>query len=240
MDQLKSRKFNEAVEYTVNKISYVPVENSNICSNTNINGTYVGDGYMFGPYVGDDLTDYNKYVKPDNGWTRTWPSTDIQIKPWTTPINTIDDVIDDKIKNIAKELEELKKNKEPAPNKVDKDLVNGKLPYNVLVDINKNLQYDFAVAGYSEKQIKIIPTKDGLEIKLSARIEDDDLIGEEKEYMCKGIKDGDQTEYVFIDRSKYDVEHCICELDYGILHIMVPYKENIKINIKKKSAKVNL
>ena len=264
----KIQKFNNVVSYSVNKMSnVVPGEFTNVDNSQEVfHNVYEGGngsgGYSYGGYGGGSIGDNpynNSFNKPKDSGAWVLPST----HPYVTDIPVVDidpnnikivttgtssDWIDyqkiatqSKTDELEKEIKEIKEKIEKEyPNKVDSDLVKGKLPYNMLVDIHQNLQYDFACAGYSENQIRVVPTKDGIEIKLYPRDDRDDLIGEENEYICKGIKDGFQTEYVFIDRSKYDVEQCVCELDNGILHIMVPFKEKVKIKVKKISKKVNI
>jgi HSP20 family molecular chaperone IbpA len=138
-----------------------------------------------------------------------------------------------KLKDLSRRLEEIEKN---LPNKVDKDLVNGKLPYNIKIDLDKTLYYEFAVAGYSKNQIKILPSKEGLEIKLFEStsedlLEDDEYLGELYEYINKGIKLGNQTEYIFVDHSKYDINNIESQLKNGILYLKIRYlpKKEIKI-----------
>ena len=209
----------------------------NIYTGDKIGGGY--DGYGGRGWTGDIPWNTNKPWTGDDyrsGWGTGIKKND-PIVPGKIDIVANGGSIVDQFEELQRKVKELEGNK---PNKVDKDLVSGKLPYNVSADIHKNLTYEFAVAGYTEDRIKVLQVKDGLEIKLLVRDDSDDLMGEEKEYICKGIKDGNQTEHVFIDRSQYDVENCECELDNGVLKIYVPYKEKQKVTVKKTSRKVNI
>jgi HSP20 family molecular chaperone IbpA len=130
------------------------------------------------------------------------------------------------------------------PNKIDKDLVSVNLPYNLKKNLNDDLFYDFAVAGYSVDRISVLKIVNGIRIILKKKNLDDDLIGEEFEFICKGIKNVDLAEDIYIDGDLYDVDKFEASLEDGILSIFVPKKEKKALKYKKiknkSSGKVNL
>jgi HSP20 family molecular chaperone IbpA len=171
------------------------------------------------------------------GWvpyTQKIYTTGNNINPLVVDENDNDIILSDKdgeirVKEKIRELESsLNKY---VHNKVDKDLVNGKLPYNIKVDLNKTLYYEFAVAGYTSDRIKIIPNKEGIEIKL---FEDspDDFIGDLFEYINKGLKLDNQSEFIYIDGSQYDLDSIKTTLSNGILTLIVKYKPKKELKIE--------
>jgi HSP20 family molecular chaperone IbpA len=131
---------------------------------------------------------------------------------------------------------EILKN-DSIPNKLDKDLVNTKLPYNLKKNFNEDLFYDFAVAGYSVDRIKLLKINNGIRLMLKELDESDDLVGEEYEFICKGIKNLKLTEDIFIDGELYDLENFTANLENGILSIFVPKKNEKTLHIKKVTDK---
>jgi HSP20 family molecular chaperone IbpA len=97
--------------------------------------------------------------------------------------------------------------------------VKSKFPYDIKTDLD-SIYYLFAVAGYSSDQIKIARSNDGLEIKLSAESEDD-YIGDLYEEIYSGIETGDNSIFVTLDFSKYDVDNVDAKIKNGILQLKI-------------------
>jgi hypothetical protein len=189
----------------------------------------------YGSSAGDHMFEYRP-PRIDSGgiWSL---GDDLQIDPgaiginqnqltvgWgTTSRNT--NVIDfEKLKSIGIDTDingnpVLKESVQKLKNKVDKDLVDTKLPYNIKKDFNDNLIYEFAVAGYTECLTH--KTKDGLKIILDD-VKYDDLLGDEFEYLCKGMKGGRHEIPLFIDDDIYDTHNITKKMKYGVLTIFVP------------------
>jgi HSP20 family molecular chaperone IbpA len=231
MDPNKQTKFNNVVSYAVNKLQKEPSQNKYSIRNIspedwtwkdyNSPGwdkTYVGDIIH-----NDDTTgDFPITIKPNSGGWSTNIGTINTIN--TTPPDT--DPFSKKIEELQERLSKI----EDTPNKIDSDLVKGKLPYNIKTDIDENLYYEFATAGYNSKQIQISRTKEGLEVKLFEE-EEDDFIGDLYEYVCKGIKNGNQSVYIYIDSSQYDLDNIESSIKNGILLITVKHSKKKIIKI---------
>jgi HSP20 family molecular chaperone IbpA len=196
--------------------------------------------------AGDHMFEYMPHHRVD--WGGIWstgdghdiiinPGDNIQIDPgmitvpqnvgWgTTAINTskyppiTDATLDENLNELIKKTE--------IKNKVDKDLVDTKLPYNIKKDFNDNLIYEFAVAGYTECLTHV--TKDGIKIILDD-VKYDDLLGDEFEYLCKGMKGGRHEIPLFIDEDIYDINNITKKMKYGVLTIFIP-------KLSKKSKKM--
>jgi HSP20 family molecular chaperone IbpA len=123
------------------------------------------------------------------------------------------------------------------PNKVDKDLINGILPYNIRKNLKADLYYDISIAGYSEDRILLQKLVNGIRVILEAKKEDDDLIGEEFEYLCKGIKDCKLEQEIYIDAEDYDLDKYSAYLENGILTIVIPKKDIKSLSYKKVTIK---
>jgi HSP20 family molecular chaperone IbpA len=126
-------------------------------------------------------------------------------------------------------------------NKMDKDLIDSKLPYNLKKDYKGNLIYEIAVAGYENVLIQKI--KDGLRVLLDD-VERDDLIGEEYEYICQGIKMKKQEMNIFIDQDDFDTKNHTASLENGILSLFVPIKsinseEFVSVQSSNKKRKIS-
>jgi HSP20 family molecular chaperone IbpA len=254
MDLNKKQKFDNVISCAYNNLQ----DNASIITNCADTQVYfpstIGDVINDQIYVGDNPngTSWEPIsIHPYNTPYIPSPNSGGFVKKTSTAITNFDPInyddteiiikddsgeikVKSKLKDLSKRLEEVEKN---LPNKVDKDLVNGKLPYNIKIDLDKTLYYEFAVAGYSKNQIKILPSKEGLEIKLFESSQndlidnDDEYLGELYEYINKGIKLGNQTEYIFIDHSKYDINNIESQLKNGILYLKIKYlpKKEIKI-----------
>jgi HSP20 family molecular chaperone IbpA len=118
------------------------------------------------------------------------------------------------------------------PNKVDKDLININLPYNLKKNYKEDLYYEFAVAGYSAERILLQKITNGIRLILSEQKEEDDLIGEEFEYLCKGIKNVKIQEDVYLDGELYDIDNFTANLENGILSIFVPKRDVKSLQFK--------
>jgi HSP20 family molecular chaperone IbpA len=212
-----------------------------------INSTAIGDVPNSEIYVGD-----NPLVWGDSGFgiPAGWGGAgggDIILAPHTgisdgnVLINTKDTngwgkltINSDNIGTVAQIMPAQQKNK------LDKDLIDSKLPYNLKKDYDGNLIYEIAVAGYTDVLIQKI--KDGLRVLLDEE-EKDDLVGEEFDFICQGIKMKKQEINIFIDQDDFDTKNHSAELENGILTLMIPIK---KVNteeftaIKSKNKKIKV
>jgi len=194
--------------------------------------------------------DFDSYSDKNSGFYQNqrlghhqWvPNTSDQIKvvPWK--ISEWGNINEEENTHDYEELlEKIKKSNtiKTPPNKVDKELVDTKVPYNVKKDLNNNLIYEFACAGYTSDRIEVSVKKDGLLLKLLKEDSVDDLIGEEFEYLCKGIKENDQEISIFIDSDEYVLSNTEIELENGLLFIKV-FKRvsqlSTVIKVKKKKS----
>jgi HSP20 family molecular chaperone IbpA len=233
MDPNKQIKFNNVVSYAVNKLQK---ESSNCVDKYSTQDMCIDSAdWTWKDYntpewdknfVGDivpsiTVGDYPMAIKPNTGGWVSNPGI----------INTIDTSSIDPVSRKIEELQERLNKIEDTPNKIDSDLVKGKLPYNIKTDIDENLYYEFAIAGYNAKQIKISRSKEGLEVKLLGE-EDDDFIGDLYEYVCKGIKNGNQSVYLYIDSSQYDLDNIESSIKNGILLITIKHSKKKIIKIK--------
>jgi len=236
-------KFRDLIStYEVHKANYChisPYNSGTLTDNIiNIDNTYVGDKFDYQPTPHDNpfhrgWGGHNPNITPvpyipDNKPYRVW-TTDGKNNSW----QNFD------MEEYEKILSDLNKN---APNKVDKDLINTKLPYNVKVDNYKNLIYEIAVAGFTTKQIRLSLKKDGFLLRLLPKNDDDDLIGDEFKYLCQGLKETEQNIDIFIDWDEYDNKSYNCKLNYGVLSIKVNKREELlnKINIEDNTEEENI
>jgi len=114
-----------------------------------------------------------------------------------------------------------------VPNKLDKELVDTKLPYNVKIDTDTDaLVYEIAIAGYTADRVKLSQKKDGFLLQLLAKDEENDFIGERFEYKCRGLKEMNQDIEVYVNTEEYDVPSAVTSLKNGILTIMVSRLSN--------------
>jgi HSP20 family molecular chaperone IbpA len=113
---------------------------------------------------------------------------------------------------------------EGLPNKLDKELIDSKLPYNLKKDSKGNLFYEISCAGYDSDQILIQTTKDGFKVILFPKDDSNDLVGDDYEYLCKGIKTGKIEDIIYVDSDLYNIGDYTAELDLGILTLKVPIK----------------
>jgi len=188
--------------------------------NTVTSPDYAPGGYGSG---GNGNSEHWVLPNKQSGWSRTHDHTIVGSPDY------------DRI-NIKKKIEELEKSIEKVvPNKIDKDLIDTKIPYNVKKDLDANLIYMFAIAGYKENQIELVMKKDGLLLKLKSAPDDNDLIGEGFEYLCHGIKDSEQEVGIYLDVDEYETANSEVELDNGILQIFIPRRKELKNRIKVKA-----
>ena len=181
-------------------------------------------GYGSGGFIGgnDQISIY-----PQNG-AQYVPNQPYQIvttggtwEPYNKPVS-------DQLEELQKKISKLEK----VPNKVDKDLINTNIPYNIKKDLFLNLYYSFSVTGYDVNQISLLIKKDGFLLKLKKRDDKDDLIGEEFEFICRGIKGNNQEIPIYIDVDEYDINSSTCELENGLLNIFIPKSKKVNSEIK--------
>jgi hypothetical protein len=191
------------------------------------NGGYTGDNNSI--YVGDQINtpqigDYPFEYTPDNGNIRINPGNGNWSNGQDWTISTKDTSINPtSIEALLKQMAPDENQEWVLKNKLDKDLVKGKLPFNLKKDIKNNLYYEFACAGY--EKVLLQKVKDGINILLDDNPDEDDLIGDEFEFVCKGIKTGKQDSFIFIDQDLYDLDSYTAKIKSGILTIFVPLKE---------------
>lgn len=202
------------------------------------------DGRQFN--VGDVIEnlpqgwEYNKEMQtitvPNTQWTDQWGR--ITGNPFTTDIQYPDTKID----NIREEWNAYKKIIEDnitikKSNKVDKELVDSRLPYDIKLDFRGDIYYSFACAGYSSDQIEIKRNENGFLITFNATEDSSEFMDEEYEFLCEGIKRGLETATVFIDSGKYDLSKITTSLDYGVLTLKISAILDINYSIKDNNSK---
>jgi HSP20 family molecular chaperone IbpA len=205
------------------------------------------------PYVGDfpqqQISTADKVISSPNtgglnGW-RPWNG-DVTVGGPGAPVISDLDMYENTagwfFKDQNGKMSKLEMDSTSVPNKVDKELVDCKFPYNIKKDHRGNLIYDFAVAGYAADRILLQRTKNGINVILSEQEEEDDLIGEDYEFLCKGIKDSKIEESIYIDDDLFDTDNYTADLDNGILSIFIPVKVGSLYfkNVVSKSKKVNI
>jgi HSP20 family molecular chaperone IbpA len=241
MDLETNTKFNQCVSSAVEKLQnqkVYSVSDNQVWTGDSTSMPFASNGidwtYRPDPWVGDRITPWEPgdiTINPLVGDTTNVGV--IKLNPYIatdTDITIHNGDSEIKIKQTLDEINKRLDSIENIPNKIGKDLVNGKLPYNIKVDFDKNLYYEFAVSGYDINHIKIIANKEGFEIKLLEDC-DDDFLGDMYEYISKGIKNGNQIEKIFIDYSKYD-NHLESSLKNGILTVKVKSAELQTVKIK--------
>jgi len=210
-------------------------------------------------YIGDfppqQFNDPNIYIPSTQPWITPYPTDPNQVGiggngGWGNVIRkkTIDidgDInvngipITDEMKKMKEKISELEKK---IPNKIDKDLIDTKVPYNIKKDVHGTLIYEICAAGFRSEEL-ILDIK-GNNIYLTGKInDDDDLIGDEFEFLCKGIKPELKVDF-FIDLDMYDKTKIECELSRGLLKLYIPLKvemkEKLSVKEKKEKGKVKV
>lgn len=103
----------------------------------------------------------------------------------------------------------------------------------IFVNENKDLVFEFALAGYPEDAIRLDFEGDYLLLHIDRKEEKTE---DKKHYLYKGLKRSQIQERFYVPFSKYNREETSAELKNGLLHVVVPAKEEIKpkqVEIKK-------
>lgn len=98
-------------------------------------------------------------------------------------------------------------------------------PANIILKKNKNLIFEFAVAGYNQEDIDISFEGDRMVLELKKSQKD---IEEEDTFLVKGIKNCSQKNWYFVPVAKYDTENSKASIKNGMLVIEIPVKEEAK------------
>jgi HSP20 family molecular chaperone IbpA len=107
-------------------------------------------------------------------------------------------------------------------------------PSNVKLKEDKTIVFEFAVAGYPEKNIDLNFTGDALILKLNREEKEEEKVS----FLKKGIKNSTSETRYYIPSNKYKTEEALANLKDGILTIEIPAKEppkSKKLEIKKDS-----
>lgn len=123
--------------------------------------------------------------------------------------------------------------------KLSKELVSADYPpSNVIIDSNKNLVLELAVAGYKKENISIEQSPEDsnyLRISVSSGEETKDTDKEdkgkkpEKVYLQKGISTKKSYVEFYVDPQKFDITKVSASLVDGILTVNVGKNENAKV-----------
>jgi len=101
-------------------------------------------------------------------------------------------------------------------------------PTNIILKKNKDLVFEFAIAGYDVNDIYLSFEDDTmiLEIKKKeSKLEDGD------EYIFKGIKESSIKSHYYVPSSKYDTSKTKATMKNGVLKIEIPKKEEAKAKL---------
>jgi HSP20 family molecular chaperone IbpA len=98
-------------------------------------------------------------------------------------------------------------------------------PANVILKKNKNLVFEFAVAGYNQDNIDISFEGDKMVLDLK---KPEKKVEEEDSYLVRGIKTSCHKSLYFVPVSKYDVENTTASMKDGMLIVEIPAKEETK------------
>lgn len=114
-----------------------------------------------------------------------------------------------------------------APSKLPDVFVNSRFPpCNILKREDNSLEYEFAVAGYSEEEISVEFDNDHLILSLDP--EEVDEKESKIKYRQMGIRRSKSKTQFFVPVSHYDVEKAEAKLENGILKLVIPTKEVAK------------
>lgn len=106
-------------------------------------------------------------------------------------------------------------------------------PVNLVLRKNRDLEFEFALAGYSDENIDVEFLGDYLTLRVKKV---DKEIAEGDVNLFNGIKSSAIENRYFVPSDKYDTENVSAEWKNGLLKIKVPAKERAearKIDIKK-------
>lgn len=107
-------------------------------------------------------------------------------------------------------------------------------PTNFYIDDDKNLKFEFALAGYVRDEIELSFDGDKMFLTLTPiRKEEDEHI----KSLSKGIKHSSAKSYYVVPAVKYDQSAATADYENGILTVFIPSREEAKpkkttINIK--------
>jgi len=120
----------------------------------------------------------------------------------------------------------------PIASKLPKELASGSFPpCDIYEDEDRNLIFDFCVAGYQEKDIELEFEEDRMYLYLG-EIEEKKGI----KFLQKGIKKSEVEADYYVPFEKYEVTKSKAKITNGILKVTVPMKEDekpIKLKIDK-------
>ena len=112
-------------------------------------------------------------------------------------------------------------------------------PVNSFIDKDKNLVFEFALAGFTENDVKLTFQGDFMVFSATAPVRDDDNI----QYFKKRLKFKDITEQkYYVPKSKFNQENVSASFKNGLLKVVISPKadetkdEEIKVNIKSKDC----
>lgn len=115
---------------------------------------------------------------------------------------------------------------EGCNNKLPEPIVSGtEFPYcDVICKEDKSLLLRFALAGISQDRVSIDFDEDYLTVKISEKIEDENV---KHAFLQRGIKgtDGEYYKNIFIDPKKYDIDSLKYEFKDGMLLITIQKSE---------------
>ena len=104
-------------------------------------------------------------------------------------------------------------------------------PVNAFIHKNKDLEFEFALAGYGEDDISIEFDGDYMVLRLKGGKQKEEI-----EWIKRGIKNVDTQCQFYVPSNKYDHTNAKAELKNGILSIKIPSrvkKEVVSLKIKK-------
>jgi HSP20 family molecular chaperone IbpA len=147
---------------------------------------------------------------------------DYPIYDWNYPWNYSSELYKayEKLIDLIKELNLGGKTKLPV-----EFVSNSYPPANIYIN-QGNMVYEFAIAGYEEKEVELTFEDDYLVLKLK---KEEDTEEKDKKYLQKGIKRAlsNESKY-YIAVAKYDIRSSKAFFDKGILKVVVPAREEAK------------
>jgi HSP20 family molecular chaperone IbpA len=106
-------------------------------------------------------------------------------------------------------------------------------PANIILKKNKDLFFNFAIAGYSQEDVELSFEGDKMILELkNGKTEKE----EGDTYLIRGIRNSPQKGWYYVPVAKYDTEKAIASVKDGLLKIEIPVKEEAK----PKKVKINL
>jgi molecular chaperone IbpA len=94
-------------------------------------------------------------------------------------------------------------------------------PANVKLDEEKNLTFEFALAGYSRDNIDISFSGNHMYLNVSPSGQEEEKVS----YLCRGIKEAEVKNTYFVPQDKYDTGKANAKFDNGLLVVFIPSKE---------------